>query len=126
MDSCFSQVFDINIIINKWSIDEFGLYLGQIALQNGSMIDGDIVEQTQTVLGNIKTILEDAGSNMNKVVKCTVFLRNISDFDLMNGVYRHYFNISSNEVDSYPARSAIAVRDLPLGAQVEIEAIALP
>mmetsp|Transcript_14664 Transcript_14664/g.13168 ORF Transcript_14664/g.13168 Transcript_14664/m.13168 type:complete len:190 (+) Transcript_14664:28-597(+) len=100
---------------------------GQIAVdENGTISDGDVVEQTEIVLASIKQILEDAGSNMNKVLKCTVFLANISDFGDMNGVYMEYFNISSDELDSYPARAAFAVRDLPLGAQVEIEAIALP
>lgn len=93
---------------------------------NGSIIDGDVVEQTEMVLDNIKDILQDAGSNMNKVVKCTVFLANIDDFGSMNGVYIKYFNISSDEIDALPARSAMAVEDLPLGALVEIEAIALP
>ena len=97
---------------------------GQIAVVNGT-VDGDITEQTEMVLQNIKDILEDAGSNMNKVVKCTVFLSNIDNFDAMNAVYMHYFNVSTPEIESYPARSAFAVRDLPLNASVEIEAFAL-
>eukprot|EP00483_Globobulimina_turgida_P011405 UN11427 len=97
---------------------------GQIAVVNGT-IEGNIIQQTNMVLGNIKNILEDAGSNMNKVVKCRVFLTNISDFDAMNTVYMSYFDLSLPELDSYPARAALSVRDLPLGAQVEIEAIAL-
>eukprot|EP01084_Bolivina_argentea_P229074 386712_1 len=97
---------------------------GQIAVVNGT-VEGDIIQQTDMVLGNIKNILEDAGSNMNKVVKCTIFLRNISDFGAVNTIYMSYFNLSLPELDSYPARAALAVRDLPVDAQVEIEAIAL-
>ena len=95
------------------------LYLsGQVALdpKTNEMSAGDIRQQTERVLENIKGILEAAGSNLHHVVKTTVFLSDIADFTAMNEAYVSAFG------DHRPARSAFAVAALPLGALVEIEA----
>ncbi|MGB3717905.1 MAG: RidA family protein [Candidatus Promineifilaceae bacterium] len=94
---------------------------GQIALDpaTGKMVEGDSAAQTRQVMGNLQAILEAAGSSLDKVVKTTVFLQDMDDFAQMNGIYGQFF-----EGDP-PARSTVQVAGLPLGALVEIEAIAL-
>lgn len=79
----------------------------------------DITNQTNQALKNVKAILHEAGSSLGNVVKITVFLSDISNFAAMNEVYKQYF------ISDCPARSAFAVKDLPLGALVEIESIAI-
>ena len=78
-----------------------------------------IEAQTKASLENVKSILEKAGSSMDKVIKTTVFLKNMNDFGAMNGVYATFFTEGN-----YPSRSAIEVARLPKDALVEIEAIA--
>lgn len=78
----------------------------------------DIREQTRQSLSNIKAILEEAGSNMDKVVKTTVLLKDIADFAAMNEVYASFFGAVA------PARACYQVAALPKGAGVEIEAVA--
>jgi 2-iminobutanoate/2-iminopropanoate deaminase len=92
---------------------------GQIAIPPGSkeLIKGGIVEETKRVLENLKGILEDSGSSLEKVVKTTVFLRSLDDFGLMNETYNTYFKTN------FPARATVQVSALPKGAKVEIEAI---
>ena len=80
----------------------------------------DIKEQTAVSLTNVKNILEAAGSGLDRVVKTTVYLADIEDFAAMNEVYATFFQ------KPFPARSCFAVKALPLGAKVEIEAMALP
>ena len=94
---------------------------GQIALvpETMKMLDGDITAQTHQVLKNLGAVLEAGGSSFANVLKTTVFLSDIGDYAAMNAVYSEYFG------DSKPARSAFAVDALPLGALVEIEAIAV-
>lgn len=94
---------------------------GQTPLVPGtkSLVEGDIQAQTRQVLDNVKAILEAAGTSMAKVVKTTVYLQSMSDFAAMNEVYASYFG------DKPPARTTVAVAGLPLGAHVEIEAIAV-
>jgi 2-iminobutanoate/2-iminopropanoate deaminase len=77
-----------------------------------------IKEQTAVSLANVKNILEAAGSGLGRVVKITVYLANIEDFAAMNEIYATFFQ------KPFPARSCFAVKALPLGAKVEIEAIA--
>jgi 2-iminobutanoate/2-iminopropanoate deaminase len=84
----------------------------------GEMVAGGIPEQTARALENIRAILEAAGSGMQHVVKTTVFLTDMADFTEMNTVYAQAFG------DHRPARSTVAVKALPRGARVEIEAIA--
>lgn len=87
--------------------------------ETGQIVGRDIAVQTHQVLKNMSAILEAAGSSLQQVVKCTVFLQNMSDFAGMNDVYAQYFG------DSPPARSAVEVAQVPKGALVEIEAVAL-
>jgi 2-iminobutanoate/2-iminopropanoate deaminase len=75
--------------------------------------------QTERVLENIKALLDAAGSSLERVVKTTVFLAEMADFAAMNDVYARYFGTAA------PARSTVAVKDLPRGVAVEIEAVAL-
>lgn len=93
---------------------------GQLPInpETGKIEVSDITSQTNQVLKNTKAILEEAGCTLNDVVKNTVYLSNIADFAAMNDVYKQYFT------ENFPARSAFAVKDLPLGALVEIETIA--
>jgi len=93
---------------------------GQIPLDpgTGQMVTGDIKAQTERVLLNIKTILEDQKLGFQHVVKTTVFLTNLADFAAMNEVYAKYFTAD------FPARSTVQVAGLPRGAAVEIEVVA--
>jgi reactive intermediate/imine deaminase len=98
------------------------LYLsGQIGTLPGSrdLAPGGIAAETRQTMENIKQVLEYSGSSMDQVVKCTVFLLNISDYAAMNEVYASFFQ------NDPPARSTLAASGLALGAQVEIECIAL-
>lgn len=94
---------------------------GQLGLEpvSGAMVAGGIEAETRQALINLKTILEEAHSGLDCVVKTTVFLKDMADFARMNAVYAEFFS------DNYPARSAIQVAALPKNAQVEIEAIAI-
>ncbi|MDD4564677.1 MAG: RidA family protein [Eubacteriales bacterium] len=94
---------------------------GQVPLdpETGVIIGTSVEEQTEQVLKNIKAILEEAGSSMNKVLKTTVFMKNMKDFTAMNAVYAKYFIEGS-----YPSRSAVEVSRLPKDVLVEIETIA--
>ena len=93
---------------------------GQIPIDpaTGEFAGSDIATQTRQSLTNIKNILVAAGYTLNDVVKTTVLLSDIADFAAMNAVYAEYFT------ENKPARAAFAVKDLPRGALVEIEAIA--
>ena len=93
---------------------------GQIPLDpaTGALIPGDIKAQTERVLENVKTILDDQKLTFTNVVKSTVFLTNLADFAGMNEVYAKYFTTD------FPARSTIQVAALPRAASVEIEVIA--
>jgi 2-iminobutanoate/2-iminopropanoate deaminase len=93
---------------------------GQIPVdpKNGSLVTGDIKVQTERVLQNVKTILDDQKLTFASVVKSTVFLTNFADFASMNDAYAKYFT------ENFPARSAVQVAGLPKGASVEIEIVA--
>ena len=86
--------------------------------QTGAFPEGGIAAQTAQSLKNLGSILAEAGSDYSKVIKTTVFLADMADFAAMNEVYSSFFNAP------FPARSAIAVKELPKGALVEIECIA--
>ena len=97
------------------------LYIsGQLPIDpaTGAFPEGGIAEQTHQSLKNIGAILKEAGMDYSNVVKTTCLLADIADFGAMNAVYSEYFT------GDYPARAAFAVKDLPKGALVEIEAIA--
>jgi len=93
---------------------------GQVALdpRNNEFLGGDIRQQTERVLENIKAIVEAAGSNFHHVVKTTVFLKDMNDFAAMNEAYGKFFPAAP------PARSTVQVARLPKDALVEIEVIA--
>ena len=94
---------------------------GQLALKPGDKVlsGGTIEEQTEQVFANLAAILAEAGSGLDKLVKTTVFLQNLGDFQGMNSVYTTHVG------ERPPARSTVEVAQLPSGALVEIEAIAL-
>lgn len=93
---------------------------GQIPIdpQTGGFVSGGVREQTEQVFKNIKAILAEVGLTLDNVVKTTVLIASIMDFNEINEVYASHFT------GVYPARSAFAVKDLPKGALVEIEVIA--
>ena len=91
---------------------------GQIPLRaDGTLNDGDITAQTTQVLANLKAVIEAAGASLDKVVKTTVFMKNLDDFAAMNSVYGEAFG------NHTPARSTVQVAKLPRDVLVEIEAI---
>jgi 2-iminobutanoate/2-iminopropanoate deaminase len=94
---------------------------GQVPLDpaTGQLVEGGIENQTRQSLTNVRAILEAAGTSLGNVVKTTVFLADMGEFKAMNGVYAEFFP------DAPPARSTVQVAALPLGARVEIEAIAV-
>ena len=98
---------------------------GQIPLDPGSgeLVGEDITTQTHRVLQNLQAVLSQAGTSLNNVVKTTVFLARMSDFQAMNAVYATYFTSSGGGI--LPARTTIAVAELPRKALVEIECVAL-
>lgn len=93
---------------------------GQIPLdpQTGQIVDGNIASQARRVLENIRSILKAAGTDLDKVLKTTIFLRDLKHFDAVNAVYGEYFS------EHRPARSTVEVSGLPKGAGIEIEVIA--
>ena len=100
-------------------IDNLIYTSGQVAIDPATgQLSGDIKEQTGQVIRNLENILKEAGSDLSKVIKTTVFLKNMNDFTEMNEVYSSYFS------ENKPARSTIEVSKLPKDALVEIEAIA--
>ena len=94
---------------------------GQVGFDpaTGELVDGDISEQTERVLSNIRAILEAERLDLSSVVKTTVYLVDMADFAAMNTVYARAFG------DHRPARSTVAVAALPRGARVEIDAVAV-
>lgn len=94
---------------------------GQVAIrpESGEIVDGDIKAQTRQVFENLAAVLQAAGTSVDQAVKATVFLRYMSDFAAMNEVYAEYLGGAT------PARSTVAVGELPRGALVEIDLIAL-
>ncbi len=94
---------------------------GQIALdpQSGEIVGDSAADQCRQVLGNLSAVLKAAGSDLDSVVKATIYLTDIADFAAVNEVYAEFF-----ETDP-PARAAVAVKDLPRGAKIMIDAIAV-
>lgn len=108
----YSQAVEVNGIL---------FLSGQLAIdpETGKLVDGGITEQTIQVFRNIEAVLNEAGYKFSDIVKTTCLLSNMSDFKAMNDVYGKYFQVEK------PARAAFAVRELPLGALIEIETIAV-
>ena len=93
---------------------------GQIRLTaEGSLIEGDIYDQTHQVFSNLKAVLQAANASLETVVKATVFIKDMNDFAAVNEVYGQYF------VEHKPARSCVEVARLPKDVLVEIEVVAL-
>lgn len=94
---------------------------GQIAIvpSTGNIVEGGVEEQTKQALENLKAVLEEAGTSLDKVVKTTVFIKNMGDFAKINEVYSKYFTTN------FPARSCVEVARLPKDLLVEIEAVAV-
>lgn len=94
---------------------------GQLALdpRTGQLVQGDARAQTKRVMENVKAVLAAAGSSLEKVVKTTIFLRDLNDFGVVNEIYGEYFQ------ENPPARSTVQVAKLPREAAVEIEVVAL-
>ena len=92
---------------------------GQVPVDGttGKIVEGDIQDQVKQCFVNLKKVLDTAGVSFDNIVKSTVYLTDIADFKAVNEIYAQYFN------SPYPARTAIAVAALPLGANVEIEVI---
>ena len=94
------------------------LFTAQIALDTNTLLEGDVAQQTERVLENLKAILTHAGLTLSHVVKTTVFLKDMNDFAAMNEVYAKYFPVAA------PARSTVQAAGLPRDALVEIELVA--
>jgi 2-iminobutanoate/2-iminopropanoate deaminase len=94
---------------------------GQIPLDpaSGQVVEGDIAAQTERVLENLKAVLEACGSSLSRVVKTTVYVKDMADFPRVNEVYGRYFAVDP------PARATVEVARLPRDVRVEIEAIAI-
>ena len=101
-------------------VGEFIYTAGQIPIdpRTGNFVAGGIVEQTRQVLENLKAVLDAGGSSLDRVVKATVFLKFMTDFAAMNEVYAEYLGAAK------PARSTVAVAELPRGALIEIDLVA--
>jgi 2-iminobutanoate/2-iminopropanoate deaminase len=107
----YSQAVEVNGIIYT---------SGQIALTpEGVMLEKDVEIQAHQVMKNLSFVLDASGSNLDSVVKTTIFLADMNDFDKVNKIYAHYFG------DHKPVRSTVAVKTLPKNALVEIDCIAL-
>ena len=107
----YSQAIEVN---------GFVFASGQIPIdpKTGNFVEGGIKEQTAQALTNAGNILKEAGTDLAHVVKTTVYLADMADFAAMNDVYATFFS------QPFPARSAVAVKDLPKGARVEVEVLA--
>jgi 2-iminobutanoate/2-iminopropanoate deaminase len=93
---------------------------GQIPLTSENVMnEGDVGQQAHQVMNNLQAVLEKAGATLNHVVKTTIFLADLNDFEVVNKVYAEYFQ------EPYPARSTIQAARLPKGARIEIDAIAI-
>ncbi len=100
-------------------IDGFLFFSGQVAQDpaTGKVVEGGIVPQTERVFQNLSEVLKVAGKSFNDVVCARVFLTNMSDYTVMNSIYAKHFS------QPFPARTTIAVAELPLGACVELDLI---
>ena len=103
-------------------VGDFIFTSGQVPIDpaTGKLAEGGIEEQTRQSFANLAAILEEAGSGLDKIIKTTCFLADMNDFAKMNKIYAEYFPDGI-----YPSRSAFQVGALPMGAMVEIEAIAM-
>ncbi|CAI7677507.1 unnamed protein product [Penicillium pancosmium] len=93
---------------------------GQVGCRadTGAMVEGSIQDRTRQILSNLRSVLEAAGTSLDNVVKCNIYLTSMSDFGAVNEVYAATFS------QPMPARTCVCVKELPLGTDVEIECIA--
>tara|TARA_B100000959_G_scaffold70806_1_gene75063 strand:+ start:632 stop:1009 length:378 start_codon:yes stop_codon:yes gene_type:complete len=100
-------------------VGDFVFTSGQIAInpQTGALITNNFEEEVFQVLNNINAVLESGGSGKDSIIKLTVFLVDLSKFETVNNVFKNYFK------DEYPSRSVVEVSALPLGVNIEVEAI---
>lgn len=108
----YSQAVEINGMI-------FTSGMIPINPEDGTLNTGTIEEQTRQAIGNLKALIEASGSSLSKVLKTTVFIKNMDDFAKVNEVYAEFFK------DNYPARSCVEVARLPKDVLIEIEAVAI-
>ena len=92
---------------------------GQVYLKEGKLLEGSIEEQTHQVMKNLKAILEAAGSGFSDVVKTTIYVTDMSLYGKINETYGGYFS------EPFPARELVCVKELPLGARLEISMVAI-
>ena len=86
--------------------------------ETNTLVEGDVTVQARQAIGNLKNLIEASGSSMDKVVKTTVFIKDVNDFDKINDIYKDFFT------SDFPARSCVEVARLPKDVLIEIEAIA--
>ncbi|HEX9163877.1 MAG TPA: RidA family protein [Thermoanaerobaculia bacterium] len=100
--------------------NDFLFTSGQIPLDpaSGNLVDGDFAAQARRVFENLKAVLREAHTDFNRVVKATVYLTDLGNFQTLNSIYAEYFG------DHKPARTTVGVSQLPRGAQVEIDLVA--
>jgi 2-iminobutanoate/2-iminopropanoate deaminase len=91
---------------------------GQVYLLDGKLLEGTIEEQTHQVMKNLSAVLEKAGVSFKDVVKTTIYVTDMENYAKINEVYAQYFS------EPFPARDTVCVRELPLGAKIEISMIA--
>jgi 2-iminobutanoate/2-iminopropanoate deaminase len=93
---------------------------GQLPLNPATKkMDDNVSKQTEQSMNNIKAILKEAGSSMEKIIRCGIFVTDLADFAVVNDMYASFFE------GDYPARATVQVAALPLGAKVEIDAVAI-
>ncbi|MGM0922248.1 MAG: RidA family protein [Bacillota bacterium] len=102
-------------------LDKLLFTSGQIPVnpETGEVVDGEITEQAYQVMKNVQAVLEEGNASFNTVIKTTCFITNMADFADFNSVYEQYFTANK------PARSCVAVKELPKGVLCEVEVIAL-
>ena len=102
------------IVANGFVFTQGSIYL----IPEGKLLEGTIDEQVHQIMKNLQAILEEAGTSFSNVVKVTIYMTDMSLYGKVNEVYASYFS------DPYPAREAVCVKELPLGAKVEISMVA--
>lgn len=102
-------------------VDKLLFTSGQIPVNpnTGEVVDGEVIEQAHQVMKNVQAVLEEGNASFNTVIKTTCFITNMADFADFNSVYEQYFTANK------PARSCVAVKELPKGVLCEVEVIAL-
>lgn len=103
-------------------VNNFLYTSGQIAInpETHELISGDVADETHQVMKNLKAVLAEAGATFEKVIKTTIFLKDMNDFPLVNEIYGSYLHEGA-----YPARETVQVAKLPMDVQIEISMIAL-